>query len=161
MSNGFAEALAVAVLVGVLAFAVIRPRGLPEATAAIPGALALCLLGVIDWAGAGQHLAAMLPTVGFLAGILMLAHLCQEEGMFAAAGELIARQSRGRPTRLLVLVFVVASLTTAVLSLDATVVLLTPVVFATASAWEPDPSLTSTPPPIWPTQPRSCFRCRT
>ncbi len=35
--------------------------------------------------------------------------------------------------RLLGLVFVVASLTTAVLSLDATVVLLTPVVFATAS----------------------------
>ncbi|HEY5986083.1 MAG TPA: hypothetical protein VIV12_06810, partial [Streptosporangiaceae bacterium] len=38
-----------------------------------------------------------------------------------------------RARRLLVLVFVVAAVTTAVLSLDATVVLLTPVVFATAA----------------------------
>ena len=72
-------------------------------------------------------------TVAFLAAILMLAHLCREEGMFAAAGQLMARRSGGRPTRLLGLAFVVASITTAVLSLDATVVLLTPVVFATAS----------------------------
>jgi arsenical pump membrane protein len=40
--------------------------------------------------------------------------------------------SAGQPVRLLGLVFVAASLTTAVLSLDATVVLLTPVVFGTA-----------------------------
>ena len=39
----------------------------------------------------------------------------------------------GRPRRLLAQVFVIASVTTAVLSLDATVVLLTPVVFATAA----------------------------
>ncbi len=42
--------------------------------------------------------------------------------MFAAAGQLMATQARRRPRRLLVMVFVVASLTTAVLSLDATVV---------------------------------------
>jgi len=40
------------------------------------------------------------------------------------------------PRRLLVQVFVIASVTTAVLSLDATVVLLTPVVFATAARLE-------------------------
>src|ERR1700744_2859568 len=42
-------------------------------------------------------------------------------------------RSRGRPRRLLVQVFAVAAVTTAVLSLDATVVLLTPVVFLTAA----------------------------
>jgi len=40
---------------------------------------------------------------------------------------------RGRPRRLLALVFVIASVTTAVLSLDATVVLLTPVVIGAAA----------------------------
>ena len=62
----------------------------------------------------------------------MLAHLCAEEGLFAAAGDAMGRASRGSPRRLLVGVFAVASVITAVLSLDATVVLLTPVVFATA-----------------------------
>lgn len=45
----------------------------------------------------------------------------------------MARASAGRPQRQLVHVFVVASVTTAILSLDATIVLLTPVVYATAS----------------------------
>jgi arsenical pump membrane protein len=45
----------------------------------------------------------------------------------------MATGSRGRPVTLLALVFAVASTVTAVLSLDATVVLLTPVVFATVA----------------------------
>src|SRR6476659_2293531 len=53
--------------------------------------------------------------------------------MFAALGALMALRSRGRHVRLLAMVFLVAAATTAVLSLDATVVLLTPIVFATAA----------------------------
>ena len=45
----------------------------------------------------------------------------------------MAGAAAGRPRRLLAAVFVAASVITAVLSLDATVVLLTPVVFATAA----------------------------
>jgi arsenical pump membrane protein len=45
----------------------------------------------------------------------------------------MARRAAGRPRRLLTAVFVLASVITAVLSLDATVVLLTPVVLATAA----------------------------
>ena len=56
----------------------------------------------------------------------MLANLCEKEGLFTAAGKLMAKGSKGDPKRLLTLVFVAAALTTAVLSLDATVVLLTP-----------------------------------
>lgn len=127
------ETLALGVLLAVLALAVVRPRGLPEAVAAVPGAILLCLLGVVPWGEAGQQVRGMVPTVIFLAAVLMLAHLCAEEGLFDAAGHLMAGGSRGSPERMLTITFAVASMTTAVLSLDATVVLLTPVVFATAS----------------------------
>ena len=63
----------------------------------------------------------------------MLANLCEKEGLFTAAGKLMAKGSKGDPKRLLTLVFVAAAITTAVLSLNATVVLLTPVIFGTAS----------------------------
>jgi arsenical pump membrane protein len=78
------------------------------------------------------------PVIGFLAAILVLAHLCDDDGLFQACGAWMARTGAGPgkltgARRLLAQVFVLASVTTAVLSLDATVVLLTPVVFATAS----------------------------
>ena len=47
--------------------------------------------------------------------------------------------SRGRPRRLLAMVFLVAAGTTAMLSLDATVVLLTPIVFTTAARLPANP----------------------
>jgi len=74
--------------------------------------------------------------IGFLIAILVLAHLCDDDGLFRACGAWLARSSDGRPRRLLALVFVAAAVTTAVLSLDTTVVLLTPVVFATAARLE-------------------------
>ena len=125
--------LAVALLIGVLGFAVVRPRGLPEAVAAVPAAAVVVVLGLVSPHAAWAETRTLLPVVAFLVAVLALSHLCDAEGLFAAAGDLMARLSRGRPQRLLGAVFVVASVVTAVLSLDATVVLLTPVVFATAA----------------------------
>ena len=68
----------------------------------------------------------------FLAAILVVGDLCEAAGVFRWAGELIGRGSGGSGKRLLLRVFIAASIVTAVLSLDATVVLLTPVVLATA-----------------------------
>src|SRR5205823_1751507 len=101
---------------------------------AVPAAVLLVLTGVLPWRAAAGEIGTLGPTVGFLAAILVLAYLCADEGLFAAAGAVMARRARGSPPRLLWTVFAVGAVVTAGLSLYATSVLLTPVVFATAKA---------------------------
>src|ERR1700729_2538785 len=117
----------------VLGFAVIRPWGWGEAVAAVPAAILVIAGGAISPHQALAEAERLGPIIGFLAAVLILAQLCQDEGLFRACGDWMARGAGKRPTRLLIRVFIVASVTTAVLSLDATVVLLTPIVFATAA----------------------------
>lgn len=119
-------------LIVVLAFAVVRPRGLPEAVAAVPAGIIVVAVGAVSGHEALAEVRRLLPVVLFLAAILVVGDMCESSGLFRWAGDQIGRGSRGRGQRLLVLVVVAAALVTAVLSLDATVVLLTPVVLTTA-----------------------------
>ncbi|WP_217238237.1 SLC13 family permease [Streptomyces sp. AC555_RSS877] len=133
MNAPLAETLSVALLVAVLGWAVLRPFGRPEAVLAVPAAGVVIAAGAISPAHAQAEAERLGPVVGFLAAVLVLAHFCDVEGLFQACGAWLARRAAGSPGRLLTGVFVLASTITAVLSLDATVVLLTPVVFATAA----------------------------
>jgi arsenical pump membrane protein len=125
--------VAAALLVLVLGCAVARPWGLPEVVFAAPAAAVVVLTGAITLDDAVDEVTQLAPVIGFLGAILVLAQLCDDEGLFHACGVWLSLATRGRPRRLLGGVFVTAAVTTAVLSLDATVVLLTPVVFATAT----------------------------
>jgi arsenical pump membrane protein len=133
MTGAAAEVVALLLLAAVLAFAMIQPGGLSEATVAVPAAGVAIALGIVSPADALTQVRELGPTVGFLAAVLLVAYLADTEGAFHWLGDRLASSSRGRPRRLLAVVFVAAAVTTAVLSLDATVVLFTPVVFGTAA----------------------------
>jgi arsenical pump membrane protein len=133
------EAVALLVLAACLIAAIARWRWAPDWAVAAIGALALVALGVLSSADARAAVKELGPTVGFLAALLLLADGCRRAGMFDALGAFMASGSEGRPARLLALVFLVAAGTTAVLSLDATIVLLTPIVFATAARLHMNP----------------------
>jgi arsenical pump membrane protein len=116
----------------VLLTAIARPRWLPEAAVAVPAALLVLATGALPLHQATVEARLLLPVLGFLAAVLVIGHFCQRDGLFTAAGARLAAFSRGSPVRLLGGVFGLAAVTTAVLSLDTTVVLLTPVVHDTA-----------------------------
>jgi arsenical pump membrane protein len=137
--EALALVLALLVLAGTLAAAVVHSRWPVEALAAAGGAALLVAVGTLSVSDARDALGDLGPTVGFLAALLVLAEGCRREGLFEAMGGLMAAGARGSPRRLLALVFAVAATVTAVLSLDATVVLLTPIVFATAARLRTSP----------------------
>ncbi|MGB0097420.1 MAG: SLC13 family permease [Solirubrobacteraceae bacterium] len=133
------EAAALVVLAASLGAAITRPRWAPDWAVATVGAVLLIAFGVLSLSDARDALARFGPTVGFLAALLVLADGCRRAGLFDALGATMAISAKHRPRRLLGMVFIVAAGTTAVLSLDATVVLLTPIVFATAAKLRTSP----------------------
>jgi len=132
VSDPLALLLAALLLAGTLAAAAAdRPR-LPPALIAVPGALLLTGLGAVHRDDAVATLREVAPTVVFLVVVLLLADLADREGLFRWAAAVMVRRAGRSAQGLLGRVFLLATAVTAVLSLDATVVLLTPVVVALA-----------------------------
>ncbi len=134
------EALALVALGATLAAAVARPRWAPDWAVAVLATSVVLALASFTLPGAVRALKALGPTGGFLAALRLLADGARRAGVFDALGALMSRGARGDPRRLLGMVFLVASLTTAALSLDSTIVLLTPIVFATAARLRANPT---------------------
>lgn len=122
--------LSVTALAAVLGCALSAPRW--QAVVALAAAGLVIAAGAVSWQQSLDEVAELAPVVGFLAAVLVLARLCDDVGLFHAAGVMMARATAGGQNRLLLSVFGIAAAVTAILSLDATVVLLTPVVLATA-----------------------------
>jgi arsenical pump membrane protein len=122
--------LVLAVVALTLAAIVARPRGLGEAWAAAAGALAMLLLGAVapgDLLAIGRETADILL---FLLGMMVLTWLGEQAGVFDRLADDVARLARGSGLALFGLVFLLAAGVTALLSLDVTVLILTPIVYA-------------------------------
>ena len=122
---------AVVLLATLIAATADHPRVQPVVVA-VPGAAFLVLVGAVGAPEAEGAVREIAPTVAFLVVVLLLSHLADNEGLFTWAAAVTARRAGSSARVLLARVVVLSAVVTAVLSLDATVVLLTPVVIATA-----------------------------
>src|SRR5579884_1723160 len=122
-----------------MALVIGRPRGLNEAWPAVGGAGGLAALGLLTPA---DLLAVARETGGvllFLLGMMVVSAALELAGVFAWAASYAARASGRSRRRLLVNVFVLGAAVTAALSLDVTVIIVTPLVYATVTALGVDP----------------------
>ncbi|RKQ93627.1 arsenical pump membrane protein [Solirubrobacter pauli] len=123
--------VAAAALVAAIAAAIARRA--PEALVALAGAALLLAIGVLEPRDALDEAESLAPTLAVLASLLVLGDGCERAGLFDALAARMAVRARGSGPRLLAYVFAAAVAVTAVLGLDATVVLLTPAAFAAAA----------------------------
>jgi arsenical pump membrane protein len=108
----------------------LRPKGLNEAWFTVGGGLAMLLLGLETPAQAWKMVLDGKDSLLFLVGLLLLAELMQASGFFEWASIHAARAAQGNGKTLFRNVFLLGAVVTALLSLDTTAVMLTPVVMA-------------------------------
>jgi len=123
-----------AALLTLLITAYVHPRGRVEAAVGLIAAGACLAVGALGAEGLRSEVARLGPVVLFLVTILVVGDVCRRAGIFTAAAGVVRSWARDRPVPLLTGTFALAVLVTTTLSLDATVVLLTPVVLAAATA---------------------------
>jgi len=113
---------------------IVRPFAWPEWVWAASGAALLVLLGLLPAADALAGVRRGTDVYLFLAGMMLLAELARQAGLFDWLAARAAALARGSATRLFTLVFIVGTAVTVFLSNDATAVVLTPAVAAVARA---------------------------
>ncbi len=121
----------------------LRPRRIAEAYWACGGALLLVVARLIPVHQAAHAIFEGLDVYLFLAGMMILAEMAREEHVFDWAAGIAAVHAKGSPRRLFALIYAVGIVVTALLSNDATAVVLTPAVLAVVrrARVEPKPYL--------------------
>jgi arsenical pump membrane protein len=111
-----------------------RPFRLPEAIWAVVGAIALVTFDLLPWTDALTGVRKGLDVYYFLAGMMLIAEMARQEGVFDWLAALAVEHARGSPQRLFTLVYAVGTAVTVLLSNDTTAIVLTPAVYAATRA---------------------------
>jgi len=128
LSNAVIWLIAAATTMGIL----FRPWRLPEYVWATAGAVALVVLGLLPAAKAGSAILEGTDVYLFLIGMMLVAEVARQAGLFDWVAVAAADHAAGSARRLFDLVFLVGTVVTVLLSNDATAVVLTPAVYAVA-----------------------------
>ncbi|WP_313739010.1 arsenic transporter [Pseudomonas sp.] len=118
---------------------ILRPWRVPEWVWAVGGAVLLTLLGLIPLKTTLTAVAEGRDVYLFLVGMMVLAELSRQQGLFDWLAMYAVRHAKGSGQRLFDLVFLVGTLVTVLLSNDATAVVLTPAVYAACRAAKAEP----------------------
>ncbi|WBX87216.1 arsenic transporter [Achromobacter mucicolens] len=126
LSNAVIWLIAAATTMAIL----FRPWRLPEYVWATAGAVALVVLGLLPARRAGGAILEGTDVYLFLIGMMLVAEVARQAGLFDWVAVLAADHAAGSARRLFDLVFLVGTGVTVLLSNDATAVVLTPAVYA-------------------------------
>ncbi|MFO0685988.1 MAG: ArsB/NhaD family transporter [Sandaracinus sp.] len=107
---------------------VVRPRGASEAWWTVLAAALMLVLGIVSVGDALDVVRSSARVMIFLAAMLWLSHVVAKSGFFEWAAAWCAQLAGGDTRALFRNTFVLGALVTAVLSLDTTAVVLTPIV---------------------------------
>ena len=116
-----------------------RPWNLPEFVWAVAGAVLLVLFQLLPWPDALAAAGKGIDVYFFLIGMMLLAEVARQEGLFDWLAAQAVRHSHGSAKRLFLIVYVVGTIVTVLLSNDATAVVLTPAVYAATRAAKVEP----------------------
>ncbi|MFI4997131.1 MAG: arsenic transporter, partial [Hyphomicrobiales bacterium] len=94
----------------------------------------LVLIGLLPPAKALDGIAKGTDVYLFLIGMMLLAEVAREQGLFDWLAQHAALHAKGSPRRLFALIYAVGTVVTVFMSNDATAVVLTPAVYAAAKA---------------------------
>jgi arsenical pump membrane protein len=107
-----------------------RPRGIREAWWVGGGAVLLVLLGLLPVRAALHAVGEGTDVYLFLTGMMLLSELAREHGVFDWVAARAMRAAKGSSSRLFLLIYAAGVAVTALLSNDATAVVMTPAVLA-------------------------------
>lgn len=126
----FEHIASLVILAATLVLILWRPRGIAEAWIAAAGGAAMVVIGPMPVDALPDLLRSTADVLLFLTGMMLLTVLVEQAGVFDVLAEGCARLARGSGIALFCLVFLLGAVITALLSLDVTVVVLTPIVYA-------------------------------
>jgi arsenical pump membrane protein len=126
-----------------IALMLIRPFRIPEVVWTAAGALLLLLSRLIAWRLAAHAVAEGLDVYLFLTGMMLLSELARTHGVFDWLAGIAVEHANGSSARLFTLIYAVGTVVTALMSNDATAVVLTPAVLTAVKRAQarPMPSL--------------------
>ncbi len=124
------------ILILTLALVIFRPRGLPAAVPAAVGGLIVLGARLVSLHQAWEIIRLAQDALVFLVGMMMISAIVERAGFFDWCALLAARAGQGSVRRLYLFIFLTGTIITAFLSLDATAIVLTPIVFTMAQRFK-------------------------